>query len=96
MNEVCIREANGKPRSASEGRLQLDGGFLKYEAMSLFWTQKQLSNRANENHSCELLRGYPIDIVYTLACVPVHYTVVCGRTVQYSQISRPAMSSEMG
>jgi hypothetical protein len=36
MNEVCIREANGKPRSASEGRLQLDGGFLKYEAMSLF------------------------------------------------------------
>ena len=26
----------GKPRSASEGRLQLDGGFLKNEAMSLF------------------------------------------------------------
>jgi hypothetical protein len=25
----------GKPRSASEGRLQLDGGFLKNEAMPL-------------------------------------------------------------
>jgi hypothetical protein len=38
---VCFRLTNstslaGEPRSASEGRLQLDGDFLKNEAMSLF------------------------------------------------------------
>ena len=49
-----------EPRSASEGRLQLDGGFLKNEA--LFWTQKQLSIQANGKHSSEALRGYPKNV----------------------------------
>ena len=47
----------GRRRSCSED-LQLDGDFLKNEAISLFWTQEQLSNATNMTalRSCEL--GY--------------------------------------
>jgi hypothetical protein len=57
--QVVELQLRGASHSASEGRLQLDKGFLKNEAIHCYETQKQLSNRANENRSYELLRGYP-------------------------------------
>lgn len=45
-------------RSALEDVIQVDERFLKSEAISLFWTQKELQNATNEIYSSKKLWGY--------------------------------------
>jgi hypothetical protein len=59
----------GKPRSASEGRLQLDGGFLKNEAIHCYKHKSHCQIEPNENHSSEVLRAYPWLLLIVKLCI---------------------------